>query len=270
MGSSRPAVGLADRPRNGHIPPRTMTEAIRRHCEEIERCNQRGGRMLSIVDLIDAGTISREVAAYALAAIGRGASFMVGALPGGAGKTTVMGAMLNFVPADVELVAADGIDAIRHAPARSEPRRCYVCHEIGRGDYYAYLWGEPLRAYFELPAAGHMLATNLHADTFEQARRQVCGDNGITERAFRRMSLMFFLSVRRAGWGCTRRIEEVWESDGAGPHRRIFQAGASSKVCGGLASAEDVSEAARIINRLFDRGARTIEQVRELIVEARQ
>ena len=43
---------------------------------EIERCNQRGGRMLSIVDLIEAGTLSRELAAYALAAIGRGASFL--------------------------------------------------------------------------------------------------------------------------------------------------------------------------------------------------
>jgi hypothetical protein len=61
--------------------------------------------MLSIVDLIEAGTMSREVAAYSLAAIGAGASFMVGALPGGAGKTTVMGALLNFVPLGVPLVA---------------------------------------------------------------------------------------------------------------------------------------------------------------------
>lgn len=60
------------------------------HCAEIERCNQRGGRMLSIVDLIEAGTMTRELAAYSLAAIGAGASFMVGALPGGAGKTTVI------------------------------------------------------------------------------------------------------------------------------------------------------------------------------------
>jgi Flp pilus assembly CpaF family ATPase len=65
-----------------------MNEETLRHCVEIDRCNQRGGRMLSIVDLIDAGTMSPELAAYSLAAIGGGASFMVGALPGGAGKTT--------------------------------------------------------------------------------------------------------------------------------------------------------------------------------------
>ena len=49
--------------------------------------------MLSVVDLIDAGTISVDLAAYSLAAISQGASFLVGAMPGGAGKTTVMGAL---------------------------------------------------------------------------------------------------------------------------------------------------------------------------------
>lgn len=44
--------------------------------------------MLSIVDLVEAGTFTPDLAAYSLAAIGSGASFLVGADPGGAGKTT--------------------------------------------------------------------------------------------------------------------------------------------------------------------------------------
>jgi len=87
-------------------------EDILRHCRQIDRCNQRGGRMLSVVDLIEAGTLTAELGAYCLAAVEQGASFMVGALPGGAGKTTVMGALLNFVPAGVELVPANGQDVI--------------------------------------------------------------------------------------------------------------------------------------------------------------
>ena len=132
--------------------PRHLSVAA--HCREIDRCNQRGGRMLSIVDLVDVGTFSVELAAYAVAASGKGASFMTGALPGGAGKTTVMGALLNAVPADRELIAADGLAAIERGMKLQTPA-CYICHEIGAGDYYAYLWGEPLRRYFELPAAGH-------------------------------------------------------------------------------------------------------------------
>ena len=86
-----------------------MSSDTVQHCAEIERCNQRDGRMLSIVDLIEADTVTRDLAAYSLAAIGSGASFMVGALPGGAGKTTVMGALLNFVPQVTPLTAAGNL-----------------------------------------------------------------------------------------------------------------------------------------------------------------
>ena len=240
-----------------------MNSDLTEHCIEIDRCNQRGGRMLSIVDLIDAGTISTELAAYFLAAIGRGASFMVGAVPGGAGKTTVMGALLNFVPADVMLRPADGMDSIRRGLAESEPRCCYICHEIGDGPYYAYLWAHELRAYFNLPEVGHMLATNLHADTYEQAHRQICTDNGVSEASLRRMNLMFFLSVRS---GRRRRIEEVWESDGHNPHERVFPA--PTPLPTKLVSPEDIERAGRTIDRIMAGGTETIEQVRSIVTAA--
>ncbi len=216
--------------------------------------------MLSIVNLIEAGTITRELAAYCMAAIGRGASFMVGALPGGAGKTTVMGALLNFVPNDVELAPADGMSAIRRGLDRPKPRTCHICHEIGSGGYYAYLWDEELRAYFQLAKAGHMLATNLHADTFEQVRAQVCDQNGVTAGDFRRMNLMIFLSVCRAAGGTTRRIERVWESDGTVAHREVYVEGNMAES--GLVPAADIRVAREIVERLMGSGARTIAQVR--------
>ena len=110
-------------------------DSILRHCQEIDRCNQRGGRMLSVVDLIEAGTMTAELAAYCLAAVGQGASFMVGAMPSGAGKTTVMGALLNFVPASVELVPADAQHVIRQGQRTPSRRQCFICHEIGPGSY---------------------------------------------------------------------------------------------------------------------------------------
>jgi len=226
--------------------------------------------MLSIVDLMDAGTISPDLAAYLLAAIGNGASFMVGALPGGAGKTTVMGALLNFVPPTVQLAAADGAAAIAAGAAAPDPTYCYICHEIGAGPYYAYLWGSDLRAYFELPAAGHMLATNLHADTYAQARDQVCGHNGVSAEAWRRMNLMLFLSVRRTGLSVSRLVEEVWASDGASDHRRIYTADGTplSDTPLPLATADQITRARKLIDTLAADGARTIQQVRAAIVNA--
>lgn len=245
-----------------------MSDEVRGHCHQIDRCNQRGGRMLSIVDLLDAQTLDADLAAYCLAAIGRGASFLVGAVPGGAGKTTVMGALLNFVPPGVELAPADGMAAIRRGAGNADPRRCYICHEIGPGSYYAYLWGEELRAYLDLPAAGHMVATNLHADTYAQVHEQICTRNGVSEAALRRMNLMLFLSARRRGLGLRRRIEQVWESDGHAEHRLVFAVDASTSPAESsrLVSGADIAGARKSIDGLVDSGARGIEEVRAAIL----
>ena len=239
-------------------------DRILRHCREIDRCNQRGGRMLSVVDLIEAETLTAELAAYCLAAIGQGASFMVGALPGGAGKTTVMGALLNFVPASVELAPADAQDVISKGLLNPSRQRCFICHEIGPGPYYAYLWGHELREYFRLSEAGHILATNLHADTYEQAHDQICHQNQVPVDALRRMNLMLFLSVHRT----RRRIELVWESDGSQPHRLVYEASSGLIETSHLVSAAEMTGSGQIIEKLLSSGRRTIEDVRAMVIQS--
>jgi hypothetical protein len=243
-----------------------MDDAVARHCREIDRCNQRGGRMFSIVDLLDARTLTRDLADYLLAAISSGASFMVGARPGGAGKTTIMGALLNFVPRDVDLVPADGLGTLEAAVRSPAPRRCYVCHEIGWGVYYAYLWGPTLRAYFELPAAGHQLATNLHADTLEEAEDQIVRQNHVLETAFRKMHIALFLEVR-GGWSGPREIVSVWESDGASRHRRIFDRARPDLKTSRRVPPEALRDAHDRLQRVIDVGARTIEEVRTTLLQ---
>ncbi len=242
-------------------------DRIDSHCREIERCNQRGGRMLSIVDLIEADTVTIDLAAYALAVIGRGASFLTGALPGGAGKTTIMGALLNFIPADVAPTAADGVKTIRRT-LDDDRRRCCICHEIGPGPYYAYLWDAELRAYFELLEAGHMLATNLHADTYDQARQQICDQNGVPIERLRQMNVMFFIEMSRAAGRTARRVVEVWESDGRTDHRCLFSPHGESLGDSRLADAEAQAEARAMIEQLVAEGVRTIDAVRRRVVSA--
>ena len=50
-------------------------EDIRLHCEELNRCNQRGGRLLSLVDLFKAKTMPLDLAAFLLYRISRGGLF---------------------------------------------------------------------------------------------------------------------------------------------------------------------------------------------------
>ena len=107
-----------------------MHDAIAKHCEELNRCNQRGGRMLSVFDLITAKTLDLDLAAYLMARISKGSSFMVGSVPGGAGKTTVMCALLNFLPIDLPIVAATDQAVYKHgsftAPSAGSCARPYT------------------------------------------------------------------------------------------------------------------------------------------------
>jgi len=202
-----------------------MHDAIAKHCDELNRCNQRGGRMLSVFDLLAANTLDLDLAAYLMARISKGSSFMVGSVPGGAGKTTVMCALLNFVPVDVPLIAATP-EAVNEAADTkdSTSRACYVCHEIGSGYYFAYLWADQLRAYCRLFEHKHMLATNLHADNLEQAKNQICNTNGVPDKYFNKFELLIFLRIEDGYLKTNRWIEEVYSSDGSSGHELIYRA----------------------------------------------
>jgi len=202
-----------------------MDPSIARHCAELNRCNQRGGRMLSVLDLLDADTLGLDLAAYLMARISRGASFLVGAVPGGAGKTTVMCALLNLLPKDVVLEAATAEAVRRAGHAEEAGKRCYVCHEIGSGPYFAYLWDRDLRDYCALADKGHVLATNLHADDLDEAHAQICVQNRAPEAHFRHFALMLFLHVGGGYTRRSRRVETVYAAEGAGPHRLVYDAG---------------------------------------------
>lgn len=198
-----------------------QTEVIS-HCNEINRCNQRGGRMFSIFDLLERETLDIELASFALYWISQGASFLVGANPGGAGKTTIMGALLNFVPIDVTLVPATEKEVLQGiTQGQNRKKKCYICHEIGAGHWFAYLWGSALRNYFLLLDYGHILATNLHADDIDEAYDQICIENRVPESYFYRINLMFYIRILS---GSRRRVEKVYFSPGNIAHELVYDA----------------------------------------------
>jgi hypothetical protein len=184
--------------------------------------------MLSVFDLLAAKTLDLDLAAYLMSRISKGASFIVGSMSGGAGKTTVMCALLNFVPVDVLLVPATPEEVYK--VVKASPRRCYICHEIGSGPYFAYLWADALRTYCGLVEHGYMLATNLHADDIEQAREQICGENSVPLEHFNRFELLIFLRIEDSYLKAHRWIEKVYISDTLSDHVLIFDASSSKKL----------------------------------------
>jgi hypothetical protein len=245
-----------------------MDPRIAKHVVEINRCNQRGGRMLTILDLLEAGTLNREMASYLLAAVSRGSNFLVGARPGGAGKTAVMAALLNFIP-DLEIVPADGSRTIAKGLLDDE-RRCYLAHEIGHGRWYAYVWGDDLANFLRL-AGRHMIVSNIHA----AEPGEILDAPGLDEESIQAFDLLIFLRVRRHLASVRRRISAVYEKrEGRGlrafklihawdDSRNVFRPSAPSTLVGQA----EIVEADRAIREIVERGLRDIADVRAYILK---
>jgi hypothetical protein len=234
--------------------------------EALNDCNQRGGRMLSVFDLLEAGTLDLELAAWLMARVSSGASFMVGARPGGAGKTTVMCALANLAPPEVEIVAATP-ERLRSARPAGKERRAYLCHEIGAGPYFCYLWGAPLRAFCALCETGHIRIANLHADDLDEARKQVCGDNGVPREHFDTFDLFVFLEVEGGYLRARRAISRVYAADGAAPPALAFDARRGLLAPPRGTEAEAVSRCRAFLERGRAEGLWTIEETRRRFIE---
>jgi len=200
-------------------------EVEARNHRQIEMLNQRGGRTLSIVDLIRAGTISVEMAAYAMRAVDRGASILTGAVPGGAGKTTLMAALLGFLPPDVPIVTVDRPELIADGLRRdSERAACYLVHEIGSGHWYGYLWGRHVAEYLRLIDGPRRIASCLHADTLEELTAILCSAPlHVRPADLGRVNLVLFMHVDRASGAIRRRVAAFHEAEGDGRHRLRFR-----------------------------------------------
>jgi hypothetical protein len=246
--------------------------AIHAHVSAIQACNQRGGRMLSLVDLLAAGTVDLPLAAYLAAAMRSGASLLVGARPGGAGKTAVMCALLNFLPDETVIRAVDGPAVLAAAQRDASPGRvCYLAHEIGAGFYYAYIWGVQVRRFLHLAAQGHIVASNLHADTLQETQDQLVRENGALQAHLDAVTLKVYLGMQRTGgWSMQRWVQRVYESDGT--QDRLVWTGSWGQVFTRMAESAHISpdqeqSCAQFLAALDRQDIRHIDAVRRAVLQ---
>lgn len=242
--------------------------------QQIELLNQRGGRTLSIVDLMRAGTISADMAAFSFCAVRAGASLLTAARPGGAGKTTLMAAMLAFLPRGEELrTVGNGASRVPRGNSR-HGRECLLCHEIGQGLYFGYLWGREAAAFFQANARGVRVASNLHADTIEDIYAELTRPEiAVAESDLARVGLVAFMAMRSTGAGVVRRVSSLhaaadsrrrllWEWDEAGDAFHWRGPGEPRDLLG-CDGASAYDEALRLLSELRDSGPSDYAAVRE-------
>ncbi|HUT37351.1 MAG TPA: hypothetical protein VNE39_27965 [Planctomycetota bacterium] len=238
--------------------------------EQIEALNQRGGRTLSIVDLIRSGTLSVEMAACAVRAMAEGASLLTGARPGGAGKTTLMAALLHLLSPGTRIVTVDRPGAIAEALARPAEPACYLAHEIGAGHWFGYIWGRSVADYLSLIEGPRRVASCLHADTLEELTGILCSPPlGASREALGRVGLVLFMHVRPGPRGLRHRVAAFHEADGRGGHRLAFQWNERSDTferVGGLRDPAGLTPYTSLIQRLVDTGVAESVAVRREVL----
>lgn len=222
--------------------------------------------MLSLADLVAAGTIDVDMAAFLLASVSAGASFLIGARPGGAGKTTVMGALLGLLPPGMPIIHTHPSDILRRGLDPKGPKTCYVCHEIGRGRFFAYLWGKDVVDLLRMRQQGATIAANLHADDVAETIRQICSECGAPEESFLKIQILAFLRVGPEG---QRRVSHLYWGAGSG-HELLWrwEEGRFQRTDAPLPQGLRIEEAREAVEGLLTRGVRSLEKVRQALREA--
>jgi hypothetical protein len=227
--------------------------------------------MLSVVDLIDAETITVAQAAVLTARVEAGDSVLVGASPGGAGKTAIMGALLTMLPPGESLHVTHtgngfGLGERGRAKAWREAADgdCVVAYEISPASYEAYIWGGDLREFLERGLAGARLFANLHADTLEEARDQIVTDNGATLAAFDAFDVFVPITVAGGLGRRSRVVERIdYRHPGSSPRGgAAADAGGWSHVGRSPRLSRRAAEIAPFLENLADDDVRRIEDVR--------
>lgn len=139
----------------------------------------------SIVQLLRDRTLDAQLAAHLWLLVGAGVPVVVAAGPQHAGKTTLLNAILEFLPPDRRVVELAGEDetfdwlpqaselgwpgvarAADEDPIRADTTVLYA-HELS--DHTpAYTWDAAARVFVRAASIGYQLAATIHADALEE------------------------------------------------------------------------------------------------------
>jgi energy-coupling factor transporter ATP-binding protein EcfA2 len=124
---------------------------------------------LSVLDLVNSGTIDTKLAALLWTLMENRASVLVAAGPSSAGKTTLFHALLDFLPPEIKQIALRGDYEDFQFVNSAHPEKAYLtAEEIGYWGYAEYLRGEQALRAFELLPQGYALGAAIHGRTSEE------------------------------------------------------------------------------------------------------
>ena len=135
---------------------------------------------LSILDVVKFGTIDYKLAGLLWFLMEHRASALVVAGPIWAGKTTLLHALLDFLPPEIEQVSLRGYEEDFKSLGTEKPENTYLITEEISNHSYEYIWGYQVVKAFELLPKGYALGATAHARSiraFSQCTRSTITAN---------------------------------------------------------------------------------------------
>jgi hypothetical protein len=118
---------------------------------------------LSILDVVKSGVIDFKLAGLLWLLMEHRASVLVAAGPSFAGKSTLLHALLDFLPPGVHQVPLRGYVEDFKFLDSDKPDKTYLVTEEISNHSYEYLWGHQVIKAFELLPKGYALGGTIHA-----------------------------------------------------------------------------------------------------------
>ncbi|MEX0786456.1 MAG: hypothetical protein WD939_07465 [Dehalococcoidia bacterium] len=176
---------------------------------------------LSIVEIMQAGTLSPRMAAMFWLGLERGASFIFAADPPGAGKTTILTALLTFAHPEMAAYFTRGWGETFDLPPPEDGHPTYLMVNEISDHLPVYSWGPYVVRIFELLSEGYSLCSTLHADTIEGVLEQLAEDVGVASEHLSRLTFVAPLAIIHREAGTLRRVLDVGLVEGGGAVRRL-------------------------------------------------
>jgi hypothetical protein len=174
---------------------------------------------MSAVELIGTPTIDSRLMATLWAVVGRRRSVMLSSEAPQAGKTTLLSALVDFLPDDTTGIFVRGwreeYDWLDQVPAG----RGYLLINEMSDHLPIYVWGRAARGALVLAGKGWGLGATMHADSLPEALDAFRIQLGATDADLAGLTIYLQYSAYLTPAGMYRRIEEAWhlrlDADGA-------------------------------------------------------
>jgi hypothetical protein len=167
-------------------------------------------RPMSAVEIVGTGAVDARLMALLWAVVSRRRGVMLSSEAPQAGKTTMLSALVDFLPSDTVGVFLRGwwedFAWIDQVPAG----RGYLLVNEMSDHLPIYVWGRNARGALRLAGEGWGLGATMHADSLDEAVACLRGELGAGDADLAGITIYLQFAAYRTPAGMYRRVEEAW------------------------------------------------------------